>query len=125
MAGVSHSIRQAAFWVPNNQICVGARQQSTLAREQSEDLCRVGAGQGDKLVGCDTPGPDTISPQDRQSIAHTGQSIGYFREIVSPQLLAGYGNRLSLILNRLGAIVEERTVICANRLDGSVGNSLP
>ena len=67
--GMRYSIFDPSFGIPDDDVGIRARQQAAFLRVKTEYFSRVGAGQGDELVGGDPAGAHPISPQHRQAVA--------------------------------------------------------
>ena len=124
-AAAVHAVGQAQVGVPHNNVGIRAGQQGAFAGVEAEDAGRVGAGEGNELVGGQAASAHAVRPQHRQAVANAGQAVGNLGEVVSAQLFAGDGDRLAFIDDGLRAVIEEGAVVGANGLDDALSQALP
>ena len=68
--GMSNTIGQSAVSIPNDNIGIRTGQERAFTGVETKDFGRIGADQGNELVGSNAPGAHSISPEDWQTVTY-------------------------------------------------------
>jgi hypothetical protein len=122
---VGAAVFQLSIRIPDDEIGIRTRLDSSFARVEAEYLGGIGAREGDELSGGNAARIDPMSPKEGQPIPYNRQSVRYLGEIACTQFLAGDGNLPAFILDGGRAIKEKGAVVGGDNLQLILFQSIP